>query len=563
MLAAASKTVAQQYPLFSNYLTNSFGFNPAITGITEGTELRLMYRNQWSGLSLNPETALGNVNSRFGKSPIGLGVTWFKDGAGRFNRQGALASIGLHQKLGKDLTASLGGSFGFYKNVLQNQYFAENPSDPILAEAAKGAWAPDMSVGLHIQYKNFFAGGSSPQFLQRVLKFDQTPDANLNESVLQRHYFFFAGYKLFLGKMYIEPSALVKTTDNAPLQWDANLRFGTGTPLWLAATFRNKAAGAAMAGLDFKNGLGVAYAFDLTTSGLAKASVASHELTLVYRWAKCKDTDSDGICDKEDKCPEEPGLKEKEGCPDKKEDKEKCKDADKDDVCDNVDECPNLPGPKENKGCPTNDRDRDGVPDDKDKCPDTPGFKQFDGCPMNDRDNDGIRDDIDRCPDEPGPVSNLGCTQGKGDADGDGIPDELDQCPNTYGPKDKNGCPKVSDDDKAALQLAIQNLYFDTDKWVIKSPSKPHLDRLAKVMATNRDWKVRIAGHADYRGTDEHNLNLSKNRSEATMYYLMARGVKREQLIVEYYGEKIPIGNNKTAEGLQENRRVEMEFVFN
>ncbi len=562
-LLASVAANAQQYPLFSNYITNNFGFNPATTGYLEGSEVRMMYRNQWSGVKLNPETAMATINSRFGKSPIGLGVTWFNDGAGRFDRNGGFASLALHQKMGKDATISLGATFGFYQNALQQGYFAEDAADPILAEASQGLWAPDMSVGLMFNYKNFYAGGSAPQFLQKVLDFKNGKDNTKSESILQRHYYFFAGYKLFLGKMYLEPSALVKSTPTAPTQFDANLKFGTGSPLWLGASYRNKAAGAAMAGLDFENGFSFAYAYDLTTSGLAKAAKNSHELTLVYRWGKCKDTDGDGLCDKEDKCPDEPGLKEKDGCPEKKEDKEKCKDSDKDDVCDAEDECPNLPGPKENKGCPTNDRDRDGVPDDKDKCPDVPGFKQFDGCPMNDRDNDGIRDDIDRCPDEPGPVSNLGCPQGKGDADGDGIPDELDQCPNTFGVKEHNGCPKVTNDDRAALNLAIQNLFFDTDKWIIKSQSKQHLDRLAKVMAGNRDWKVRLAGHADARGTSEHNLNLSKSRAEAVMYYLMARGVKREQLVVEYFGENVPIGDNRSPTGLSENRRVEMEFIFN
>ena len=114
-----------------------------------------------------------------------------------------------------------------------------------------------------------------------------------------------------------------------------------------------------------------------------------------------------------------------------------------------------------------------------------------------------------------------------------------------------------------ALNLAITNLYFSTDKWVIDPQSKPHLDRLARVMVERRDWKVRVAGFADARGTDEHNLTLSKNRAEAAMYYLMSKGVKREQLVVEYYGEKNPISHNSDENGWKLNRRVEMEFIFN
>jgi type IX secretion system PorP/SprF family membrane protein len=553
---------AQQYPLFSNYITNCFGFNPAVTGALEGVEGRLMYRNQWTGFKLSPETSLANINARLGKLPIGIGGTFYKDGAGRLDRTGGAGSIAFHQNLGASTIASVGASFGYYKNVLQTKFLADDMSDPILANATQGKWSPDMNVGIYIRHKGLYLGGSAPQFLERVLKFQAAPDAD-GESILKRHYYFFAGYKQFLGKMYIEPSAMVKTVQNAPLQWDAGLKFGTGTPLWLGASYRNRAAAAVMAGLDLQNGLGIAYAFDLTTSGIRKLSNSSHEITLVYRKSKCKDLDKDGICDKEDKCPDEPGAIEDKGCPKKEEKKEKCKDTDNDGLCDPDDECPEVPGKKENKGCPLNDRDKDGIPDDKDKCPDTPGFKQFEGCPMNDRDNDGLRDDIDKCPDEAGPVSSQGCPMGKGDGDGDGVLDADDQCPNTTGLSDNNGCPKPTTDERESLNLAIENLYFDTNKWNVKPNAKPHMDRLAKVLVAHRDWKIRVSGHADARGSTENNLTLSKNRAEAAMYYLIARGVKREQLVVEYYGENVPVGDNVTKPGLDVNRRTELEFVFN
>jgi type IX secretion system PorP/SprF family membrane protein len=555
---------AQQYPLFSNYITNCFGFNPAVTGALEGVEGRLMYRNQWTGFKLSPETSLANVNGRFKKVPIGLGATFFKDGAGRLNRTGGSGSIAFHQKLGASMSASVGASFGYYKNVLQQNFMADDMADPILANATQGRWAPDMNVGIYLRYKGLYAGGSAPQFLERILKFQSNPD-DLNESILKRHYYYFAGYRQYFGSMYAEPSVMVKTIENAPLQWDAGLKFGTGTPLWLGASYRNKAAAAVMAGLDFSNGLGVAYAFDLTTSGIKKLSNSSHELTLVYRKSKCKDMDKDGICDKEDKCPSEPGAIEDKGCPKKEEkkEKEKCKDTDADGICDTEDECIDVPGKKENKGCPLNDRDKDGIPDEKDKCPDTPGFKQFEGCPMNDRDNDGLRDDIDKCPDEAGPVDKFGCPMGKGDGDGDGVLDDDDQCPNTPGLSDNSGCPKPTKDERESLNLAIENLYFDTDKWNIKPSAKPHMDKLSKVLANHRDWKIRVSGHADARGNTEHNLMLSKNRAESAMYYLIARGVKREQIVVEYYGSNVPVGDNKTKPGLDVNRRTELEFVFN
>lgn len=84
-----------------------------------------------------------------------------------------------------------------------------------------------------------------------------------------------------------------------------------------------------------------------------------------------KDTDGDGIYDKDDACPDVAGLKQFNGCPD----------TDGDGVMDKSDKCPDVKGPKENGGCPWPDRDGDGVLDKDDKCPDVKGTVANNGCP--------------------------------------------------------------------------------------------------------------------------------------------------------------------------------------
>jgi outer membrane protein OmpA-like peptidoglycan-associated protein len=144
-----------------------------------------------------------------------------------------------------------------------------------------------------------------------------------------------------------------------------------------------------------------------------------------------RDKDGDGIEDAKDKCPDEPGPRENDGCP--------WGDADKDGLNDNEDKCPQEAGPAENKGCPWGDRDGDGVADNEDKCPAQPGPKENGGCPHGDADGDGVSDNVDKCPKQPGPKANGGCPYG--DADGDGIADDKDKCPKEAGPAENGGCP--------------------------------------------------------------------------------------------------------------------------
>ena len=139
----------------------------------------------------------------------------------------------------------------------------------------------------------------------------------------------------------------------------------------------------------------------------------------------CPDRDKDDIEDKLDNCPDEAGLAEFMGCPDR--------DGDK--IMDKEDACPDQAGPKETKGCP--DRDRDGVLDSEDLCPDKPGPADHKGCP--DTDGDGIYDNEDKCVEEFGPQDNFGCPYG--DLDKDGVYDKEDRCVDTPGPKENQGCP--------------------------------------------------------------------------------------------------------------------------
>ncbi|QCX01705.1 leucine-rich repeat domain-containing protein [Aggregatimonas sangjinii] len=84
------------------------------------------------------------------------------------------------------------------------------------------------------------------------------------------------------------------------------------------------------------------------------------------------DSDSDGIADSEDECPEVAGLTSLNGCPD----------ADGDGIADKDDECPNEAGPPDNDGCPYPDSDGDGVLDKDDECPDEAGTADNNGCPI-------------------------------------------------------------------------------------------------------------------------------------------------------------------------------------
>jgi OOP family OmpA-OmpF porin len=69
---------------------------------------------------------------------------------------------------------------------------------------------------------------------------------------------------------------------------------------------------------------------------------------------------------------------------------------------------------------------------------------------------------------------------------------------------------------------------------------------------------VEVAGHTDSVGTDQYNQGLSERRANSVRDYLVEQGVRASRLTAVGYGENRPVATNDTADGRQENRRVEL-----
>ncbi|MCP9237504.1 DUF6089 family protein [Lewinella sp. JB7] len=274
----------------------------------------------------------------------------------------------------------------------------------------------------------------------------------------------------------------------------------------------------------------------------------------------CPDADGDGVADKDDACPNEAGLANLNGCPD----------GDGDGVADKDDDCPTEAGPANTNGCP--DGDGDGVADKDDECPDEAGLASLNGCP--DGDGDGIADKDDECPAEAGPASTNGCP----DRDGDGIADKDDECPDEAGVPERNGCPLPNDRpenlqerlarygkilegqdfkhirlDSVNGTIMIDRIYFPTDVSSLNRPDRIIIEEIDRFLELEgaEDFTIRYEGHADRRASDEYNQRLSERRAESANDYSVRQGANPANLSTIGFGEKQPVGAT-----LRENRVV-------
>ena len=146
------------------------------------------------------------------------------------------------------------------------------------------------------------------------------------------------------------------------------------------------------------------------------------------------------------------------------------------------------------------------------------------------------------------------------DTDKDGVIDKLDNCPNT--PGTNNGCPVFTKEEKSIIDTALVNLEFQFNNPNISSSSYPYLEKLAFMLSQNKDINLVISGHTDNIGADDFNLNLSKQRAENVMLFLVNRGLDVRRVRLEYHGEDKPIASNQNYTGRSKNRRVEFNLYF-
>ncbi|MBN4072898.1 OmpA family protein [Crocinitomix catalasitica] len=110
-------------------------------------------------------------------------------------------------------------------------------------------------------------------------------------------------------------------------------------------------------------------------------------------------------------------------------------------------------------------------------------------------------------------------------------------------------------------KFILKHVQFDTDDWAIRNDARYELDRVLQLMRELPEFDLVISAHTDNRGSPAHNMRLSEKRAQSVRNYFIERGIGEDRIRAKGYGSTIPIDTNETEEGMQNNRRVEFEFI--
>ena len=120
--------------------------------------------------------------------------------------------------------------------------------------------------------------------------------------------------------------------------------------------------------------------------------------------------------------------------------------------------------------------------------------------------------------------------------------------------------------DTAAIRLQVSNLmaeriYFDFDAADLRPEARATLDAKIPLFNANPDMRIRIAGNADERGSDEYNLALGQRRAQSAKAYLVQRGIDANRIDITSNGEEQPVCEANTDACYQQNRRDDFQII--
>lgn len=280
-LAFGATVFAQQLPIYSNYVHNSYLVCPAFAGSDDFSPVNLTFRKQWTGLNTDGiSTQVLSGHTRI--EDYGVGGMVFNDSYGTTTFRGAKFTYAKHFKMNDDMKFGFGANISVNSFAIdQSEYHYFDSGDEALGEARESAFTPNVDFGAALFSSNFKVGLSVNQILETKLTFGTNVSEN---NTLVRHYYLLGAYTIEASDdLKVEPSLLVRYTERTTAQVDVNAMASYMDSYFIGLSWRSTRFLSAQAGVVYKN-IVFGYAFDMSAGKLSNLSQATHELMLGYRF---------------------------------------------------------------------------------------------------------------------------------------------------------------------------------------------------------------------------------------------------------------------------------------
>ena len=282
------ESMAQQHPIFTQYMFNGLVINPAYTGTHESTTLTASMRKQWTGINGSPETQVFSGHTPIGLTRSAAGLLAIHDQVGVTNQYTISGTYAYHIPVSPTAKISVGGQAGFtYYRANYNDLeilTSTGQADPSFANN-ESRFLPNIGIGAYYYTKKMYVGLSLPTLVNNKWN-------NLDPLLVarqQRHYFLSAGYVFDLGSDFkLKPNILLKWVEHGPFQYDINANLLIKETVWVGVSYRMQDSVDGILQYNINDQFSLGYSYGLPVNGLSSLQSGTHEIVINYRIKKDK-----------------------------------------------------------------------------------------------------------------------------------------------------------------------------------------------------------------------------------------------------------------------------------
>ena len=316
LLTAVPLCYGQQPFRFSQYFQNAVTVNPAVSGVEDFMDLKVGYRQQWTGLESSPQTFYLSAHAPLSAKPgefiyrnnalrisdpdafdqletrgaidnnssvrHGVGGYILNDQQDIFQQTSAFGTYAAHLRVGPRTRLSVGLAAGINNSRINTDGITTaNPDDPTKNrfDLSGGNTSLDLNAGLLLYSETYYVGYSADRILRNPIT-TSTDSTNERQNV---YHYGLLGLRLRLNNsLLLLPGVFIGASSDLPLTYDVNVRLRYENLVWVGASYRNSGTMAGMLGLNVNNRFNINYAYDYGVSGVRDFRSGTHEIVLGF-----------------------------------------------------------------------------------------------------------------------------------------------------------------------------------------------------------------------------------------------------------------------------------------
>lgn len=296
---------AGQDPIYTQFMTNPFLINPALTGTYPYYQIITNNRIQWVGMANAPITNTISMYGPMVSQPMGIGGYIMNDVIGPESRMSINGTYAYNYAINEQIKVSMGLMLGFIQHKIDGTKLRINElDDQVFTEGqVYKNFKPDATVGAYMYTSTYNAGFAVTNLFGSKLQFDSpTDDTDTTQqerstiSRMKQHIYLHGGYKYLVNTdLAIEPAVIFRKVAATPLQVDFNVRawYGkrawNGNKFWGGVSYRSQDAVSILLGVIYQNKIEMGYSYDIGINKLSAYHTGSHELMITFRFNNIKE----------------------------------------------------------------------------------------------------------------------------------------------------------------------------------------------------------------------------------------------------------------------------------